>query len=136
AQEKNKLILLNLSDNAGNSTTVKTALPGSLRIERASIVFTPLVDGTSVLLNLDTASHFKLNRTGTAIWQRIEAQGSITIDDLSYHFCNQFNVDQKEATRIVKDFIKHLEELRLIRISSSSSAAIQAPENEPQNINQ
>jgi hypothetical protein len=35
-------------------------------------VFTPLDDGTGVLLNLQTLLYYSLNKTGAAVWQQIE----------------------------------------------------------------
>jgi hypothetical protein len=79
-------------------------------------VFTPLDDGTGVLLNLETLFYYSLNRTGVALWQEIERGNPATLDTLVEAACVRFDADEASARRAIITFIKSLEELRMIRI--------------------
>lgn len=89
-----------------------------MQIEKASpSVFTLLADGTGVLLNLDTLFYYSLNRTGAALWQRIEEGGSVTLDELLRTTGELFEVSENAARSFVIKFIEQLEIFRLVRIS-------------------
>lgn len=88
-----------------------------MRVEKSSpTVFTPLDNGTSVLLNVDTLFYYNLNRTGTAIWQQIEANQHLTVDDLVRATCDLFDVDSDTAHREVCSFVEKLEQLKVVRV--------------------
>ena len=89
-----------------------------MHIEKSSqTVFTPLADGTGVLLNLETLFYYNLNRTGSVLWQQIEAGKDLTLDDLLRSTCEQFDVDEERARQFIIAFVKQLEQLNMIRIS-------------------
>jgi coenzyme PQQ synthesis protein D (PqqD) len=89
-----------------------------MRIEKSSqTVFTPLADGTGVLLNLDTLFYFSLNRTGSALWQQIEASNVLSLDDLLRSACETFDVDEPAARPLIGEFIERLEQFKMIRTS-------------------
>ena len=89
-----------------------------MHIEKSSqTVFTPLADGTGVLLNLETLFYYNLNRTGALLWQQIEAGNALTLDDLLRSTCEQFEVDETSARQFISAFVKQLEQLNMIRIS-------------------
>lgn len=88
-----------------------------MQIEKASpTVFTPLADGTGVLLNLDTLFYYSLNRTGAVLWQRIE-EGVVTLDELLRTAGERFEVSEDAARSLVIKFIEQLEIFKMIRIS-------------------
>jgi hypothetical protein len=88
-----------------------------MRIEKASqTVFTPLADGTGVLLNLDTLFYYSLNRTGLVLWQRIE-DGVVTLDELLRITGERFEVSEDAARPPVIKFIEQLEVFKMIHIS-------------------
>lgn len=89
-----------------------------MRIEKGSkTVFTPLEDGTAVLLNLDTRAYYNLNRTGAAVWKQIEDAGAVTLDDLLQSTCDRFEVDEESARETLGRFIEVLERYRMVRVS-------------------
>lgn len=89
-----------------------------MRIEKSSrTVFTPLADGTGVLLNLDTLLYFSLNRTGARLWQQIESSDAITLDDLLRETCKHFEVTELVAQQSVSAFVKQLEQLKMIHLA-------------------
>ena len=89
-----------------------------MRVEKSShTVFTPLDDGTGVLLNVDTLFYYSLNRTGVALWKLIEANTSFTPDDLVPANCERFEVDREAARRGIVAFVERLEELKILRVA-------------------
>lgn len=89
-----------------------------MHIERRSpTVFTPLDDGTGVLLNLDTLLYFSLNRTGAVLWQQIEEGKAATLDDLVQVACDRFEVAEQEARLLIGEFAERLEQLKMIKLS-------------------
>ena len=88
-----------------------------MHIEKSSqTVFTPLADGTGVLLNLETLFYYNLNRTGSLLWQQIEAGNDLTLDDLLSSTCERFDVDEASARQFISAFIKQLEQLKMVRV--------------------
>lgn len=79
-------------------------------------VFTPLDDGTGVLLNLETLFYYSLNRTGVALWREIDAGDSPTLDVLVQATCKRFEVDEDDARREIVAFVARLEEFRMVRV--------------------
>ena len=87
-----------------------------MRIEKSSqTVFTPLADGTGVLLNLDTLFYYSLNPTGSILWQEIEASKVLNFDDLLRSACERFDVDEASARPFISKFIERLEQFKMIR---------------------
>lgn len=87
-----------------------------MRVEKSSLtVFTPLDDGTGVLLNVDTLFYYSLNRTAVTLWKEIEARNPFVPDDLIPTLCERFEVDQEAARREITSFIEKLEELKILR---------------------
>jgi hypothetical protein len=87
-----------------------------MRIEKLSqTVFTPLADGTGVLLNLDTLFYYSLNPTGSILWQEIEASKDLNFDDLLRSACERFDVDEASAQPFISKFIERLEQFKMIR---------------------
>lgn len=88
-----------------------------MRVEKSShTVFTPLDDGTGVLLNVDTLLYYNLNRTAAAIWKEIEANSALELNDLVPALCQRFEVDSDEARREIAAFVEKLEELKILRV--------------------
>ncbi len=75
-----------------------------------------MADGTGVLLNLETLFYYNLNRTGSILWQQIEAGDPLTLDDLLSSTCEQFDVDETSARQFISAFVTQLEQLRMIRV--------------------
>lgn len=89
-----------------------------MRIEKSlSTVFTPLADGTAVLLNLDTRLYFSLNRTAAALWQQIEEAKAVTLDDLVQKTCERFEVSEEAARQDLSSFARELEHLKMVSIT-------------------
>ncbi|MEK6321403.1 MAG: PqqD family protein [Acidobacteriota bacterium] len=88
-----------------------------MRVEKSThTVFTPLDDGTGVLLNLETRFYYSLNRTGVALWRELEQTNPSTIDDLVRATCEQFGVDEDVARREIAAFVGQLEDFRMVRV--------------------
>ena len=83
----------------------------------SSTVFTPLADGTGVLLHLETLWYYSLNRTGAAIWQLIEEKKVVALEDLIDITCTQFEVEHREAQRTLKSFLEKLVEFKMVQVT-------------------
>lgn len=79
-------------------------------------MFTPLADGTGVLLNLDTLLYYSLNRTGAAIWKQIDTKNKVSLEDLVVSTCSQFDVDHAEARRALTSFVEELVKLKMVHL--------------------
>jgi hypothetical protein len=87
-------------------------------IEKASpTVFTALEDGTGVLLNLDTLFYFSLNRTAAVLWQQIEDQRAVTLDELLRSAHERFEVTEDAARPYIIKFVEQLENFKMVRRS-------------------
>lgn len=80
-------------------------------------VFTPLEDGTGVLLNLETRFYYTLNRTGAALWQELEHTNPSALDNLIRVTCDRFDIDEDSARREVAAFVGQLQDFRMVRLS-------------------
>ena len=78
-------------------------------------VFTPLDDGSGVLLNLETLFYYNLNRTGVALWQEIERTNAATLTGLIESTCKRFDVSEEGARRDIVEFIDRLKEYKMVR---------------------
>ena len=61
------------------------------------VIFTPLVDGTGVLLDLDSKFYFTLNQTGVFVWKRLSAAGGATPTELVAGISDTFDVGPEQA---------------------------------------
>jgi hypothetical protein len=82
----------------------------------AQVVFTPLADGTGVLLNVDTLVYYSTNTTAAALWQQIDSGAAPTLEDLLKYTCNRYDVDEVRARHYVTDFVHRLAEYQMIRL--------------------
>lgn len=88
-----------------------------MRVEKLpQTVFTPLDDGTGVLLNLETLFYYGLNRTAVALWQEIERNKPPTLDALVQATCQRFDVDEGAARREIIAFVGRLQEFKMVRL--------------------
>jgi len=86
-------------------------------LEKSSqTVFTPLEDGSGVLLNLQTLFYYNLNKTGAALWQEIERADQPSLNSLVEAVCNRFDVTEEGARREILDFVERLKEFKMIRV--------------------
>lgn len=82
----------------------------------ASTVFTPLDDGTGVLLNLGTLNYYSLNRTGTLLWKLIDEVNAVPLDDLVLLTCERFEVGEDDARAALLAFVDHLARFEMVRL--------------------
>lgn len=61
------------------------------------VLFTPLPDGSGVLLDLDTKFYFTLNPTSVFAWQALTSLGKATAADLGARLSAEFDVDAATA---------------------------------------
>jgi hypothetical protein len=79
-------------------------------------VFTPLDDGTGVLLNLQTLLYYSLNKTGAAVWQQIEEKRALTLDEVVASTCERFEVTEEAARIDLRAFVEHLARFQMVQV--------------------
>lgn len=80
-----------------------------------------VLEGESVLLNLDTGIYFTLNATGTAAWELIDGRTSLT--DIGQALCEQFNVTMEQAQGDLSELTHALLNEGLIEVTDGTSTA-------------
>lgn len=86
-----------------------------MRVEKsARTVLTQLDDGSGVLLNVDTLSYYRINRTAVALWIEIDTNKASTLDYLVRALCERFAVDGDVARKETTAFVERLRELRIL----------------------
>ena len=94
-------------------------LPAMLITKSAPTVFTPLEDGTGVLLNLDTLNYYSLNHTGILLWKLLEEVKSVALEDLILLTCERFEVSEDDARLALLAFVDDLERYDIVRLGRS-----------------
>jgi hypothetical protein len=88
-----------------------------MRVQKSrSTVFTPLDDGTAVLLSLDTLLYYSLNQTAAAVWRQLEGNNWVTLDELVAATCDSFEVDEETASQYLGPFLNRLRDLSLVEL--------------------
>ena len=80
-----------------------------------------VLDGESVVLNLDSGVYFTLNMTGTAVWERID--GATSLEEIGRGLCEQFEVTSEQAQRDLLELTRTLMDEGLVRITDDTSTA-------------
>ena len=82
------------------------------------VILTPLVDGTGVLLDLDSKCYFTLNATGVRIWQTISSTDGATLDSLTEMLVNEFDVSSDDAREDVVALLEELNKESLVSVDA------------------
>jgi len=89
-----------------------------MRIRKASkTVFTPLADGTGVILELETLLYYSVNRSGSALWQEIEKSDVVSLDSLVETVCSRFEVTRETAAPSILSFLQRLLDIKLVQLA-------------------
>lgn len=65
-----------------------------------------IVDDEVVLLNLDSGHYYSLNESGRRVWELLD--GENTIPDIINAICEEFDVEEQEATKDINTLIDEL----------------------------
>lgn len=88
--------------------------PLDRRYQPSPDVRATLVDGSIVLLNLDTDLYFSLNRTGSCVWGALEAGGSG--QDALAAVLGRFDVPEATAISDLRQLLQRLSDAGLILV--------------------
>jgi hypothetical protein len=86
---------------------------------RSKNVAWKVLDGESVVLNLDSGVYFTLDMTGTAVWERID--GATSLEEIGRGLCEQFEVTSEQAQRDLLELTRTLMDEGLVRITDGTS---------------
>ena len=78
-----------------------------------------VLDGETVLLNLDTGVYFTLNATGTAVWELYNGRTSLA--EITKVLCEQFDVTSEQARRDLMELTQRLLDEGLVKIADDTT---------------
>jgi len=93
--------------------------PSKTYLIRSKNVAWKVLDGESVVLNLDSGIYFTLNTTGTAVWERID--GATSLEEIGRGLCEQFEITVEQARRDLLELTQTLLNEGLIRVTDDAS---------------
>jgi hypothetical protein len=79
-------------------------------------VFTPLEDGTAVLLDLTTLVYYSLNRSAAVAWQEIDKRDGVEVGELVNLICERFESTKEAASSDLAAFIDRLATYKVITV--------------------
>jgi hypothetical protein len=79
-------------------------------------VFTPLEDGTAVLLDLTTLVYYSLNRSAAVAWQEIDKKDSVELADLTNLICERFDSTREAAASDLSVFLEKLAAYKVVTV--------------------
>jgi len=80
-----------------------------------------VLDGESVVLNLDSGVYFTLNMTGTAVWERID--GATSLEEIGRGLWEQFEITVEQAQRDLLELTQTLLDEGLVTVTDDTSTA-------------
>jgi len=83
----------------------------TVRINESS-VYTPLDNGETIVLNLNTKNYFSLNESGSFVWELI--QEGLSLDQMTIRLTEFYEVDAETAAVCVKSLIADLMKQELV----------------------
>jgi hypothetical protein len=95
--------------------------PSKTYLIRSKNVAWKVLDGESVVLNLDSGVYFTLNMTGTAVWERID--GATSLEEIGRGLCEQFEITVEQAQGDLLELTQTLLDEGLIRVTDDTSTA-------------
>ena len=95
--------------------------PSKTYLIRSKNVAWKVLDGESVVLNLDSGVYFTLNTTGTAVWERID--GATSLEEIGRGLCEQFEITVEQAQRDLLELTKSLLDEGLVSVTDDTSTA-------------
>ena len=84
------------------------------------VVDTVLDDGEVVLLHLESKTYYSLNPTGERIWGGLKE--GLSLNEISRRLLEEFDVNEEDADRSVRDLIKELCEQNLALSTNTKSS--------------
>ena len=85
-----------------------------MNFKKSENLISTLLDDEIILLNMETDHYLRLNKTGSAIWNKIDEQK--TFIDIIDEISKEFEINRILAEENIKDFFKMLSEYQLIEI--------------------
>jgi hypothetical protein len=95
--------------------------PAKTYLIRSKNVAWKVLDGESVVLNLDSGVYFTLNTTGTAVWERID--GATSLEEIGRGLWEQFEITVEQARRDLLELTQTLLDEGLVRVTDETSTA-------------
>lgn len=95
--------------------------PANTYLAKNKNVAWKVLDGESVVLNLDSGVYFTLNMTGTAVWERID--GATSLEEIGRGLWEQFEITVEQARRDLLELTQTLLDEGLVKVTDDTSTA-------------
>jgi hypothetical protein len=93
---------------------------------RRRAVYSRLADGDGIIVDIESAFYYGLNRSASFLWQEIQSHpDGVTRPELTRSLCHRFRVTPDDAARDIEDFVKRLASRELVTVSASTPGAAQ-----------
>ena len=79
------------------------------------------IDGEAALLHLDQGVYYGLNKVGARVWQLVQ-EGS-TLTDLRAAICREYEIDEAQCERDLRELIEGLLEAELVVVETTATGA-------------
>lgn len=80
-----------------------------------------VIDNEAVILNLHNSVYYSLNEVGARIWELCDGQHSIS--GIAGIICQEFEVEEEEVQRDIRELITDLEAEKLVEIHEHTSTS-------------
>ncbi|MFL9839908.1 PqqD family peptide modification chaperone [Sphingomonas sp. ST-64] len=103
-----------------------TAFTDDMVIERDSEVLFTELDGSVVMMDLDTGDYYELDAIGAVIWRRIASP--VRFGTLCTELVAEYAVDDRQCREQVGAFLQKIIDNKFAHLRSASAAAPVSPE--------
>ena len=104
---------------AADLLTIDKAQIDKLFFKRSTGCVSTVLDGETVILDIETGAYSGLNEIGTVLWDVMET--SVTLVDMREAVVADFDVTPEECSEDVLSFLKELADNKLIEVSSEAN---------------
>ncbi|TQV85347.1 lasso peptide biosynthesis PqqD family chaperone [Aliikangiella coralliicola] len=87
----------------------------STQIERNSEVVEALIDGETVMMDIESGNYYGLDLIATRIWQLIEKP--LSVQAICSQLLSEYDVSEEQCHQDVIDFINQMAQVRTVTIA-------------------
>ncbi|MCW8878896.1 MAG: PqqD family peptide modification chaperone [Kangiellaceae bacterium] len=85
------------------------------RVKRNDEVVEAIIDGETVMMDIESGNYFGLDLVATRIWQIIEKP--LTIQDICSQLLTEYDVSEEQCRQDVIDFVSEMFQARTVSVA-------------------
>ena len=85
------------------------------RVKRNDEVVEAIIDGETVMMDIESGNYYGLDLVATRIWQIIESP--LAIQDICSQLLAEYDVSEKQCQQDVIDFVSEMVEARTVSVA-------------------